>query len=375
MKNIIALVLTAGLLLSCSFNSNDGEPQQDKETITQEQPQETQKPEIQTPATVLGVKNNRLVDIYGKPVVVRGYEMTMILWFETPGSIAENIEMTLDTMTDNMIATGANAVRFLFPAGLRDGLTLEKIDHYIGKMATNHVIVYLSIFGERRSELDADGNSVEYDYYDSPAFFGNPDIKKILDKYSQWLVLDASQECDFDDRERWERVSKEKIKEFRSYGYTCPLTVMSNTYGRDLPALLSERAQRIVDSDPLKAIIFGWQAYWGDYTNRDTGDTSNWYEYYYQMSLEEGIRQASIAPYPIQIGLDYLADAESYVDYRSAMKVAEETGMGWLWWNWYPVWGGNNLSNDGSLESLTDFGREVIYTDENSVQNTAIKAN
>lgn len=337
----------------------------------------------EAPRDTLSVSGNRLVDTHGNPLMVRGYEMTMDMWLETPGSVGENPDMTLDIMTDDMIRSGANAVRFLFPPRLSDSFTLEKIDHYIGKMARNHVVVYISIFGDRVDLLDESGNPVldgngdvvQHDYYDSPSFFGNPDIKAVLDKYREWLILDASQECDFDDRERWERVSTAKIAEFRGYGYTCPLTVMSNTYGRDLPALFTDRARRIFDSDPLRRVIFGWQAYWGDSSYNTPGQNMNWYEFAYGMTLEEGILKASRAPYPIQIGLDLVTDiGNSYLDYRSAMRLAQETGMGWLWWNWYPVWGGNNLSNDGSLENLTPFGEEVIFTDPHSVSRTSVRA-
>ncbi len=359
---IVTIVMIASIFVGCQGNDASREYQGDD---------------------TLRLSGNRLVDTHGNPLMVRGYEMTMDMWLETPGSVGENPNMTLDIMTDDMIRSGANAVRFLFPARLGNGFTAEKIDHYVGKMARNRVVVYLSIFGERRDllddrgnpVLDEDGNAIQHDYYDSPAFFGNPEIRAVLDRYSAWLVLDASQECDFDDRARWERVSVAKIREFRAYGYECPLTVMSNTYGRDLPALLSDRARRIFDSDPLRRVIFGWQAYWGDSFTNPPGQNMNWYEYYYGMTLEEGIRLASLAPYPIQLGLDLVADAgSSYMNYRSAMKVAQETGMGWLWWNWYPVWGGNNLSNDGSLEDLTSFGEVVIFTDPYSVRNTSVRA-
>jgi hypothetical protein len=117
------------------------------------------------------------------------------------------------------------------------------------------------------------------------------------------------------------------VRTIREFGYTMPVTVMGNQYGRDLPSIVA-RGPSIFASDPQ--IIFGWQAYWGN---------SGWYQSWYGMTLAEGIQQSATQPFPVQVGLTSLADPGDPLDYQAALTEAHRAGVGWLWWNWsQPPW-------------------------------------
>jgi hypothetical protein len=187
----------------------------------------------------------------------------------------------------------------------------------------------------------------------------------MLLSHESGIIIDAYQEPDFWDVPRWVEEAVAAVETIRGGGYSCPITVLSNGYGRDLPAAL-DNGQTIFDADPLANTIIGWQAYWG---------VSGWYQGEYGMSLEEGVAACAAQAFPMQVGIDHFADPEDEMDYSAVMQATKENDIGWLWWDWYNPWGSsNNISTDGTAENLTSVGKEVVTSDPNSIANTATKA-
>ena len=98
----------------------------------------------------------------------------------------------------------------------------------------------------------------------------------------------------------------------------------ATSYGRDLPAILSEGAA-IVASDPLRRIQFIWEAYWGPY-----------YESRYGMTLTGGLNAAAAAAFPIGFGLINWSEVNctGLLDYQANMATAQANGLSWTWWDW-----------------------------------------
>ena len=188
----------------------------------------------------------------------------------------------------------------------------------------------------------------------------------MLLRHEKGLIIDAFQEPDYNDVTRWLSDTKAAVKDIRSAGYSAPVTVLSNQFGRDLKAAL-KHGQEIVDSDPMKNTIIGWQAYWGK---------SGWYQKDSGMSLTQGVEGCAAQKFPMQLGIDLYADANDPMDYVEVMTAAQKMGLGWLWWNWWNQWDnlGNNASMDGTMSRLTPAGQVVINTDPSSISKTAKKA-
>jgi hypothetical protein len=294
-----------------------------------------------TPSTVstgatLKVSGNQLLDTCGNALVVRGVEQFFNHGIQVNGSFQPII--------DGIIATGSNAVRLL---PTPDNITAADLDSVIGTFANAQVVVYLSP-GDR-------------------TWFNRPEIKAVLDKYAAWVIIDAYQEPNFDNRAQWKTEAIAAIRTIRGYGYTLPITVLANLYGRDLPSLLLEGSD-VVAADTANNTILGWQAYWGQ---------GGWYqsEAAFDMSIAEGVAAAANQSFPIQIGIDLYADPGETMDYQTAMAEAEELGVGWLWWDyWNPYGSTNSLSRDGTGTNLSDFGQIVVTTDANSISKTSVKA-
>jgi len=283
----------------------------------------------------LRVQGNRLVDTCGNPFLVRGAETFLGLGIDVNGSRLRVVQ--------EMVSTGVNAVRLI--PNVRQ-LSLSEIEQFLIAAEAAKVVVFLTPNGGR-------------------SWFGRSDVKTMLNRHKKWLIIDAYGEAPYDDRNRWQNDVVNAIREVRSFGYTVPLVVLSNQYGRDLPALL-QRGAAIEAADPLHNTVLGWQAYWG---------TNGWYQGVYGMSLTEGVRRSAQQSFPIQIGIDHFADPGIPMDYQAAMTAAQQNRVGWLWWDWYNPFGRtDNLTQDGTAARLTDVGRQVINTHAAGIRATAVKA-
>jgi len=283
----------------------------------------------------LRVQGNKLVDTCGQPFLVRGAETFLGLGIDIGGSRVRVVE--------EMVSAGVNAVRLIPNV---NQLSLSEVDRFLTTAAAAKVVVFLTPNGGR-------------------SWFKRSDVRTMLNKHKKWLIIDAYGEAPYDDRNRWQNDVQTAIRDVRSAGYTVPLVVLSNMYGRDLPALF-ERGAAIEAADPLRNTVLGWQAYWG---------RGGWYQGQYGMSLTEGIRRSARQSFPIQIGIDHFADPNDAMDYPAAMTAAQTNQVGWLWWDWFNPFGRrDNLTADGTAGRLTAVGREVVNTHPAGIRATARKA-
>jgi hypothetical protein len=304
--------------------------------------QTTTEPSVETsPAPVhtntMRVSGNRLLDSCGQPFVVRGVEQ--ILGNQLPqgndwlGLIRE------------IASTGANAVRIL--PGVNT-LTVENVDEILTYVGSQGMVAFI-------------------DPLNSPDdWYARDDVKAMLKKHESFLIIDAYGEPQYDDVEKWRAEAKEALVHMRGLGYEVPFTVYANQFGRGLPSLFDYGAE-ILAADPLHNTFLGWQAYWGN---------TGYYQEHYGYSLEQAVDAIVASGLPIQLGLDHITDLPSTeADYGTLMQGAEESGIGWLWWDFYNPYGAeNNLSEDGTADNLTATGSDVIESHGASIANTARRA-
>lgn len=297
-------------------------------------------------SATLQVRGRQLLDTCGAPVVVRGVEQVVGIGMEVPQIGGNHL-----ALVDEIAATGANAVRLL-PDLAAGQLDLQRVDALFERAVRHGMIVYWSPYASSGT-------------LDKRAFWERPDVKALVHKWRQWLIIDAFQEPNYDDRVRWKSDAIAAIRHVRAQGYVVPVTVMANRAGRDLPSAL-EHGSAIVSSDPLGRTILGWQAYWG---------SSRYYQREYGMTLAQGVRAAAKQPFPIQVGLDYQTDPGETAEFADGMDAAKDAAIGWLWWDYHnPFWPVNSLSRDGTHRDLrSPFGATVVQTHPGSIQRTSRK--
>jgi hypothetical protein len=249
-------------------------------------------------------------------------------------------------LLNQIASSGVNAVRIL----VGSALGTSDVDKLLNAVAAHNMVAYIAPYGS-----------------EGQGWLAHADVKAMLEKHKAYILIDAFGEPTFDDRARFLSEASSSLKRVRDLGYTVPLTVTANQFGRDLPSLF-DLGPQILAADPLHNTVFGWQAYWS---------SNGYYQNTYGYSLEEGVAAAAAAPFPVQLGLDRITDFPSDVtaDFSTLMNATEANGIGWLWWDWYNPYGNeNNLTQDGSVNNLTATGRTVINTHPASVKNTAKRA-
>lgn len=325
----------------------------------------------------LQVQGRFLLDACGNRILARGPEQMLGYGMEGPG----DANGTYDGLIDQIASTGANALRILpnsdpgQPFDNWGAAQIARLDRVLSRACTTHkMIVYLSYYADSRAGGETNTNTNARTY-----FWNQQGVKDLVNKYSACIVVDGLQENGYWDVARWRLDALAAVDWFRAQGYTQPLDIMGNGYGRDLPSIITH-GQEIFDRDPLRRIVFGWQAYWGMnsyYTNDGFAGKAGLSS---PTSPADGIRRAAEMPWPIQAGLLNNCEPENeLMDYQGAMTQAATSEIGWLWW-----WGSFNDFNDGNILTntrywdqghlRTPYGPIVVWTHPQSIHNSAVKA-
>ena len=291
------------------------------------------------------MKGRFLYDPCGEKVTIRGVENQFWNpWLYPDGSIIPEIART-----------GANTVRIVAyyrpetpPTDGVDYLTIPQIEKMIQIAIANHMIPDVAIAGGK-----------------FPSVYLRTEVKQMLLKYQGKILIHMMGEGEQDTTARWISDAKANIAALRTAGYTAPLYVLANYYGRQLPTILSG-APQVLSSDPLHNVIFGWQAYWGE--------PGNYYQHLFGMTLHQAMQKVRDAPYMIQVGLTYETDPwmnDDKMDYRGAMRDAQNYDIGWLWWDWRLSSGTASLTTDGVYGHWESYGADVAVTDAHSIAHTS----
>jgi hypothetical protein len=310
--------------------------QESQATLGAEPPADEPAAPAAAPSDTMRTSGRRLLDACGNVFVTRGVEQIF------GNQLPEGNDWL--GLLNQIVASGVNAVRILVGS---DTLRTSDVDALLNAVAAHNLVAYIAPYGS-----------------EGQGWLAHADVKAMLDKHKAYILIDAFGEPTFDDRDRFVSEASASLQRVRDLGYTVPLTVTANQFGRDLPSLF-DLGPQILAADPLHNTVFGWQAYWS---------SNGYYQNTYGYSLEEGVAAAAAAPFPIQLGLDRVTDFPSDVtaDFGTLMNATEANGIGWLWWDWYNPYGNeNNLTQDGSVNNLTPTGRTVISTHAASVKNTA----
>jgi hypothetical protein len=292
-------------------------------------------PEEIAPAGVLRVHGSRLYDADGREFVIRG------------------IEDFLGDRIEEIAKTGANACRFV------NCVTAENLDELLYKaIAENGMVVSVML--------------------NDSAAWNTPEVKMTAKNYESHLIIHAMGEAQFDGYadgadERWVKEAKQTIARFRSYGYTCPLDIMADSWGQNLSVLL-RRGREVIESDPEKNVILGCQVYTPDGTLKGLGG----------VGIEEAIQAVARSGLPIQLGSCPFTGEDCRPLYGAwpdgwlrVWKGAHEYGIGCLYWcwtgspSWFPACDG--LTTDGVFGHWSKYGEEICGSGASAMSAVSAK--
>jgi hypothetical protein len=289
-------------------------------------------------STVYHVSGRNLLDPCGDRVIVRGVEQ----FFWNEGWLAPSF-------VTEVAKTGANAMRVIpMIAGNSDGrpaVSLAVVEDLIQRGIQGKMLVDVAINGGK-----------------DPTVYLRDDVKALLLRYEKNIVIHAVGEAYESTGLAWATRVKGVISQLRAGGYKAPLYIMSIDGGRNLPAIL-QYGPEILNADPLKNVVFGWQAYWGQ---------SSYYQNKYGMTLADAMGRVRDAGIPIQVGAAKIGDAiDGLVNYMPILTAAQTYGIGWLWWDWRMSNG--NLTTDGVYGHWAPGGQQIAVSDPASIQNTSTR--
>lgn len=200
-----------------------------------------------------------------------------------------------------------------------------------------------------------------------------PDFVKVIQKHEKYLLVNIGNEVgqtvtDADYKAGYNLA----VKRMRRAGIRVPLVIDASGYGQDYQ-MISKNAPDIMANDSLKNVMFSVHMYWPLKWN---GNSKATVEAKVRTTLDDAVTKGI----PLIVG----EFAEAFTDagvvapgdsipFRTIIAECNKREIGWLPWSWR----GNkpqtdlDMSPDGTYAGLQTWGKEIMVTDPNSVQNTA----
>jgi hypothetical protein len=273
----------------------------------------------------------------GDAVILRGYEMMY-----GPGSMGVGpVEYCR-----RMKALGANCIAPLFQtAG-----------------GANSIGAVKALCDAARAEGLIMG--VNADHAGSRDWLRNPQMVTLLNGYDNLYLCTNVETGDIETNQQWFDFVRTVITDVRGMGYKMPVKLGTPQFGRHVKYVVSAGAQAL-ELDPLKQIIFTWQAYWkgGQLSSGWSYQSENGFMPPAGQPGVEGTKAAirAVAKLPIctVIGLDWEDDVgpTGWVDLATECQVQGVSFNHWVITNDGILPGNNVLGSSQTLESITTNGR------------------
>ena len=283
----------------------------------------------------LQIADRYIFDRCGFPLVLRGLEQNQSINVNA-GTI---INGSWDAVVDQLDTTRANQMRIIL-----EDVSVAQTRGMIERAVSKNIIVEI---------------------HTSIGYYGQAAVQQMVAANKTHLILGIFGEPAYNDRTLWQQQTMSALNQIRAWGYDCPVLIMANNYGRDLPSVL-QYGQTLVNADPLHKVIMGWQAYWG---------ASNWYQGLYGMTFQQAMTQITAQHFPIQVGITGDADIPpDPIDYRLLMSLTRQYGISTHFWDYYSRNPGdpNLLANRNmttGVWGMSPMGQVVLQTDPNSIWN------
>jgi hypothetical protein len=287
-------------------------------------------PPVVTPPTGktgLYVDGSTLRTKNGSPVVLRGYEMMY-----GPGSIG----IGPAEYCRRMKALGANAIAPLFQSA----------------QGANSAANVKALCDAARAEGLIVG--VNADHAGGRAWLSNPQLVSLLNGYDNVYLCNEVEPTDTN----WLGFVQDSITFIRGLGYKMPFKVGTPQHGRHVKYPLAS-ANQALQLDPLKNMLFTWQAYWKE------ASVTGW-SYQSENNFSTGvegtkaaIRACAASGACFVIGLDWEDDVgpTGWLQLAAQCQASGVSFCHWVITNDGNLPGNNVLGSNQTLESITPNGR------------------
>ena len=296
------------------------------------------------------VIGRHLYDKCGEKVILRGVNNPNI-WFQKDGlPHYEEIEKT-----------GANVVRIVWDT---TG-TAVQLDQAISNCIDLAMIPMIECHDVTYAGCDLDLLDEVVDYWTSP------EIASVLIYHEEYLLLNIANEAgDWATSASAFRAAYETaILQIRDADIHVPLIIDAPDCGKKIDVLQSQ-GPYLIGVDPDSNLMFSIHMWW----NQKTG--------YPEEKIGQEIEQSVNMNLPLIVGefgcwFDWEGTEvtpETTIPYLTIIEQCHLNEIGYIAWSWF----GNNtpildMTEDGTYETLHDWGLEVAVTDSYSIQNTSVR--
>jgi hypothetical protein len=289
-------------------------------------------PPVVPPATArtgLYVDGRTLRTKTGAPVVIRGIEL---MWGPTASSNPGRV-------LDGIRSFGANAIGPLFQQGSSGAPT---------------VVACISAARARGMVVGVNADHTG----EGRTWLCRPDIVAACNVADNvFLQCEVEQGTD-DSLDSWKSGAIAFVAALRAAGHRAPIKVGSPAGGR-LPMFALEAGAAVLASDPLRSVLFTWQAYWKT-------STAGW-QYAWEGDFAAGtVGALQCADAIVASGLCFLvgldgADDVGATPYAELAARLHAGGVGWQWWAWMvgDQYGNGLVSETMSTTPKAPFGSAV----------------
>ncbi len=259
------------------------------------------------------VKGTQLIDSMNEVLVMRGVNIPHV-WF--PEHTKQSIE--------SASRMGCNTVRIVLANGGQwERVTPEELKQLLNWCERYGLIAVLEVhdatgYGDKTEAADP-RTAIE--------FWLDPGIQKVLNHAEHAVIINiANEPFGNSASEQWLEFHLEAIKRLRDAGYKHTLMVDAAHWGQDWKKMTLDNGAAILESDPMKNVMFSVHMY-------EYYGTADVVQDYLHSSQERGL--CMIVG---EFGMEHFGKP---VAAGAIMETCQQLGLGYLGWSWSGNGGGN----------------------------------
>lgn len=203
-----------------------------------------------------------------------------------------------------------------------------------------------------------------------------PSVVALFNKHKRYSIINMANEFGYytyaggtiTDLNTYKNNYETAIASLRTAGYKQPIMIDAPDCGTNADALIATGLE-ILNSDPLKNIIFSVHAYWISFTGNDSTTMAN--------KVQEMVN--SNLPFVFGEVANYQSDAtpcQYALNYTDLLKTLEQKQMGWLAWAWTnDECSSRQMSSSGLFANMGAYGLDITNNPVYGLSATAIRKN
>jgi mannan endo-1,4-beta-mannosidase len=298
------------------------------------------------PTDTFYVDGRFLHDPCGNQVVLRGVN-ELIVFSEGRDGVPEFSEIA---------RTGANAVRFDWDVAAIASDFAVALDNAVAL----GLLPVVEAFDTNAETSPAILESVV-------RYWTSPEVVEVISERQAAFLIELSADFELSvSAEDWEAAHIDAVAQLRSAGIRVPISVHASDVDPGDLDRLQASGPVIMAADPLGNTWLSASIWWID----GTADR-----------IHTELLETATLGLPLFIsefsGYAAVNCPGSPLDYRAVMAEAQAMQIGWFAWSWGALPNENcaggylDMTSDGTLEGLQNWGLEVATTDPNSIANTS----